>query len=1273
MIKNQLYPYIEQYINSYLYGFTKEQLDVGIMKGEIKFESLNLRPDGVNEVLDKTNNPFWLKAGLISKINLKCSLMNFIGEKPIEANIDGINIILTPSYKWIIQNIDNFLFEDLKEMKMEYSASDNNSINIFGKKINVLDNTVFRKEKLEEFFKDKSKISELLNNIFIDCFEFFYSKNYSLILKLKNIHIRFEDDQLINYTGNIAFGIKVDLFDFTLSSEGTNKKNNFKITNLDLYWENNANILIPNNILYDSIKNGCLNDNYYTNLKQIKFQDFTYKKNDTKFIINNLNCFCNFGTKAITQGKIDIFGKKDNNYKLYIQFASNEIKINFFPNLFSIKNNFQKFMKDFTIISQAQEFKPMKKPYNIKNQNFVEIMTQINKNKNSKLATKFTYKKKMIVRDWLFYFYWCYKCKMSIYNFGSNPLRAEFSRFFNIYHKNELDKINDLDQNKNQDNANKKEQDTWCREKPNPDKINLSLNIDIKIKGINLNLFSPISSNKDINNDYISIKISNPDMKLILCQEKFEINFNIKNIILTPNKLKSGEKLLISNNTNNNTINKKTELSLNINTEPNSVNIKQRNRNNILNTYSNYLTANDIESNIGITGFMKKYNPNYSRQLKVIDKAMENINKSNNQQSHNSSFNQSNNQENISNNNYYTNRDSITRGNFSKNIMKTYEAIPSLQKLELNRQKNEFNISQAINHYNIAKSQSKLNNTEFNIKNNIPKPENKHISNTARTSQKNKIISTGKILPLNLLEINSNNLNNDTEKSNTPCLSIKYLKTNNNNNVDILKIFFGIIRINLFADYIIECSNILNEYNINKSIIKRDEKNILKLDKNVYILKKYILQKIEKMPNSSTNPLIKNYINYLKNELDKGKFLHQEESSELNYIFTYFSKGIEINFDFDNIECIYYNNKNNKFSGKALIPSPHFNFKINKSNICLKLYEFDLEFNDLNNANVLFKTMKNIFEDKLKFTKILIEPCLQKIKKNLEEKENKDKDEDLSTDELINDRNELENNLNRIINNNIKPSNDSKVKVKTNKILSENKIQNDINNNKIQNNDEIKQAKKKEENKEIKENKDIKEKDEIKKDKKMEENKETEDNKKIKELKDNLKGQPMIITQKEISNEIKEETKTNNIRDTLDSNNINNIIIPKENSLIPYEITEIEKKHKLSHKKIVNREKKNSNKNLPSKNEHSNKTNKTNNINSNKTKDTKENPKTKVIKKNLNNNMHLDKKGNDNISSIKVFVPSKKAVFHNIKKVPLKIDKKTNKNNNTDNNINNNI
>ena len=1119
MIKNQLYPYIEEYINSFLYGFTKEQLDVGIMKGEIKFESLNLRPDGVNEVLDKSNTPFWLKAGLISKINFGCSLMNFIGEKPIEANFEGVNIILCPSYKWILQNMDNFLFEDLKEMKMEYSASDNNSVNIFGKKINVLDNSIFRKEKLEEFFKDKTIISELLNKIIIDCFEFYYGKNYALILKLKNIHIRFEDDQLINYFGNIAFGIKVDSFELTLSSEGIMKKNNLKISKLDFYWENNANILIPSNILYDSIKNGCLNDSYYTNLNKIKFQNYSFQK-DTKYIINNLNCLCNFGTKAITKGKIDIFAKKENNYKLYIQFASNEIKINFFPDLLSIKNNFQKFTKDFTIISQAQEFKPMKKPYNNKNQNFIEIMNLINKNINGKLCKKFSYKRNMLVRDWLFYFYWCHKCKSSIYNFNLNPLRAEFSRFINIYYQNELDKINDLGENDNKKiNNNENKDNIWTRERPNPDKINLILNIDIKIKGINLNLYPSIYSAKDIKNEFILIKIINPDLKFILNQEKCEINCGIKNIVVSPNKLKAGEKIIVSNN-----IIKKQEI--NVNQESNN---KQRNNynNNILNNYSKFLTENNIESNTGITGFMKKYNPNYSQQLKVIDKAMEKINdsfkKASNHQSHNNSKteinNDTTNQENKENEkiklmkNYNTNRER-NHTNFSQNLIRTYEATPSLQKLELNRQKNEFNISQAVNHYNILKSQSRLN-TDSNIKN-IPKPDNLKGFNTSRitsTKQNNKIISTGKILPLNLLEIYTDNDDNNTNnnKNNiTPCFSFKYIKTNNNTNIDILKIFLGIIRINLFSDYISKFVKILNEYNINKSIIKLEKNNDLKLDKNVFLLKKYILKKVEQMPNvdKNKNEYIKNYINYLKNELEKGKLILQSESSELNYIFSYFSKGIEINFDYNNLECIYYSNKNNKFCGKALIPSPQFNFKINNSNINLKLYDFDFEFNDLENANILFKTISNIFEDKFKIAKIMIEPCLQKIKKEIEDKE---KNDELSTEEHVGDKFDFENELNRILNNKKKENNHNiKHKINANKIFSENIHNNNI--NKIS-------QKNKEKHTEIEEI----ENQIIKNLKKSKNELSTENHNDIKEIKE-LKEKNQIIEKKEIleENEIKE-------------------------------------------------------------------------------------------------------------------------------------------------------
>ena len=179
MIKNQLYPYIESYINEYLYGFSKEQLDVGIMKGLIKLENLNLRPDGVNERMDEKNLPFWLKAGLISKIDIGCSIMNFIGERPLDIIIEGLDIIITPSYKWIIKNIDSFIIENNRQMEIPYDPNENNSMDIFERKVNVVDNSVFKKESIVEIFKDGTKISQLINNLLYK-----YINKYKKILNI---------------------------------------------------------------------------------------------------------------------------------------------------------------------------------------------------------------------------------------------------------------------------------------------------------------------------------------------------------------------------------------------------------------------------------------------------------------------------------------------------------------------------------------------------------------------------------------------------------------------------------------------------------------------------------------------------------------------------------------------------------------------------------------------------------------------------------------------------------------------------------------------------------------------------------------------------------------------------------------------------------------------------------------------------------------------------------------------------------------------------------
>ena len=606
MIKNQLYPYIESYINEYLYGFSKEQLEVGVMKGQIKLENLNLRPDGVNEKMDEKNLPFWLKAGLISKIDIGCSIMNFIGEKPLDIIIEGLDIIVTPSYKWILKNIDSFIIENKIQMKSRYDPNDNNSMDIFTKKINVLDNSIFRKEYIEEIFKDKTRISKEINKYFKFCYKFYYTKNYSINLKIKNIHIRFEDDQLINYNCDIALGCKIDLLEIILSSEGVMKKDICKITKLNVYWENPAKILIPSDLLNSSIHEGKLDEEYYTNLKKIKFQQFTYNKN-TKFIIENFSCVVKFGTQVVNMGKIDLFKQASNEYKFFMQYVSNEINLNFYPDLMIINDNFNKFVSEFSVIEQVQDFKPMKKPYNAKSQNFIDFMEIISKNKNQKHYINFISKKKLLVRDWLYYFYWCQKCKSSLIGRKINPLRMEFSRFYNLcFGMNDLP--NNFSDIENKENDNKDDNKGGI-EDYNPDKINISYISDIKIKGFNINLHPTI---KTINLDYTTMKINEIFIKISLLKTYFDFILNCKSIQFGPSKLSTGEKVFISNNSRN-----KKEQQKNIQ-------LNNYNSNDYMEkTYSRIL--NNIEENTGLSGLLQKYNPNYKLKLKIIDEALEKV------------------------------------------------------------------------------------------------------------------------------------------------------------------------------------------------------------------------------------------------------------------------------------------------------------------------------------------------------------------------------------------------------------------------------------------------------------------------------------------------------------------------------------------------------------------------------------------------------------------------------------------------------------------------
>ena len=1133
MLKNQLYPYIESYLKDYLHGFTKEQLDIGIRDGQIKFENLNLRPDGVNQKMDEKNIPFWIKAGLISKITIGCSIMNFIGEKPLDVLIEGFDIILNPSYKWIIKNIDSFIIENKIMMKSVYDPNDNNSMDIFTKKINVLDNSIFKKEYIEEIFKDKTKISNELNKMIKFCTKFYYQKNFLINLTIKNIHIRFEDDQLINYLGDLALGMKIDSLELILSSEGIMKKDFLKINKLCLYWEDPAEILIPSSLLNISIKDGKLDESYYTNVQKIKFQKFKYSKNN-KFIVQNFSFSVKFGTKFIhNKSKIDFFNKENNNnYKFYTQFISNDLNFNFFPELMKINQNFSKFVSEFSVLEQVQDFKPMKKPYNIKSQTFLEFMEFINKNKNPKYNKNFTRKKKMLVRDWLFYFYWCQKCKLSLIGKKINPLRLEFSRFYNLcfnyqndFFNNNLNILDSKENNSNNINNNintniplvdipKNSENKVGIEDYNPDKINMSYISDINIKSININLH-PCHKNPNI--DYICIKINNIEIKLSLLKTKFDFLFCCNSISLAPSKLSEAEKVYISS------FRKKRE-SLNTN---NNINIQQNNNYLYEDNYSQII--NNIEENTGLTGLVNKYNPNYKLKLKIIDEALEKIgnnynnknkpkkknsigdlDSTNKNPSVNININNINNNDNISvyntnndngnnninlndskydinNYNIIINLNGTNKGkkhyfmkrntSFARTILSNYEGSPQLQKLELKRQKNNYSISQAILDYNTKKARLRdseyyttsnhnsssnifntsnystynantkiksIKNSKININNNniissnTKLPRGKPpLPGVVSPRQKNKtsrtqLISTGENIKINIFDIISNN--------NEKAFLFKMEKYNDEKNPDSFDVKLGNIRFNLYSNYISTCLNIFSDYKdiLKQPMIKsiKNLENSILIQKELLNMKKYIYKYISNLPEEKKPIQIKEYFKFLEKEIELGiKMGIDSDIYEINSLFNFFPKGIEVSFDYEVFELIYYNSKkNNKISGKALLPSPELYFKLDFDKFDIKIFDFEIELEDLDDMKHILLQIWKIIQDKINITKLFIEPCLTEIRSNLEQKQRdsakikskkKNKFDLIEKLKDIKNKNNSTNNINNIndINNNNKNKN----------------------------------------------------------------------------------------------------------------------------------------------------------------------------------------------------------------------------------------------------------
>ena len=483
----------------------------------------------------------------------------------------------------------------------------------------------------------------------------------------------------------------------------------------------------------------------------------------------------------------------------------------------------------------------------------------------------------MLVRDWLFYFYWCQKCKHSLIGKAINPLRLEFSRFYNLCFTFQNDLMNNNNLNVLENIENKKTQNTKVEipnipndpekkgiEDYNPDKINLSYISDINIKALNINLHP---CNKNPNLDFICIKINNIESRLSLSKSKFDLIFSCNSIIIAPNELSFGEKVYLSS------FRKKREQQ-NLNVNMPNININ----NNFFLYEDNYnQIINNIEENTGLTGLVNKYNPNYKLKLRIIDEALEKIGNNNNETKKKNSFGESeismtnyntnfnnkkesnmninlinnnindtvsvfnnneiNNSNNLNesrcdttNNNILINLNNTNKGikkhyfmkrntSFARQILSNCEGSPQLQKIELKRQKNNYSISQAIMDYNLKKGRIRISerNNPYNYNSTT------NIFNTSNYSTYNSNTKVKTNINNDTSSVNSNigNSNTKLQRVKPPIPSYSPKQKNKTSRTQIINTGEN-IKFNLFE--ILASNNNNNNSNKEKSLYFKMEK-----------------------------------------------------------------------------------------------------------------------------------------------------------------------------------------------------------------------------------------------------------------------------------------------------------------------------------------------------------------------------------------------------------------------------------------------------------------
>jgi hypothetical protein len=834
-------------------------------------------------------------------------------------------------------------------MREMYDPTDNNCSNIFQRKINFIDSSVYSKLKKPfiKLFQDNTFFSRMISAIYTKVVKFFYKKSYLIKLTVRNINIRFEDDTF-NYYGSVVFGLKINMFELNLSVDGVNKKDSFKVEGIDIFSEiNNPKILLPSKLLRDNldVNNKIKDEKFYDYIRKLNLK--TSMNSNSLLIVDNFNFCGNFGISIMDSKNIDFFSKAvEKNYNFYLQVATSELKVNLFPQLILFIQNFIDFAKSYFIIEQIQDFKPMRRPYE-KSNKIVQ---------NLKDVPKFKTKRLMVVRDWFYYMIWFSRVKKALYgNYFKNIIHEEFSKYFCVAFVNP----NTEQSMQGQILENKAEE-------INPENVNFNLSLEILIKGVNINLKQLSDDQTKLQDEGVNIKINGIENKIYLKnRQNADFSLNFKSLLLS-----SSKEVFIDKSFEDSFSKVSKQKSKHINNECQILSTlhidKQKNFNKSINLNVNQSNDLDDSNEISSEERRKEETP-VNNKLLLLSDILSNID------NNNSSIprKQVDNKSEIS---IFTSQTNTSCRSFLKVFLKNEHMIDD-KKIQMNKKMKNQEFSNKIFEFN----KDLMKSNPVKIDNKI---EVKRGSSTNGLTSTN--VSINEKVKLNIFELTGSGDD----------MSMKLLIKKDlvqSKSTEKLSLQLGNIRFNIvpsiansFLNTMIPFTNLLNKL-LNLSVIK--EKLNIRDTHQIQEMRKYAINNLKDIHSIETQL----YVDYLKENLlpfdcisnnfglDYTFFLLMNNNYELSINYQdFFILGVDHNPKQNNKELIINSNSATDYC-KIRFPDLDLNIKFSESFIQAKLFDIEFKYSNLEKWKNFFTTITSIVRAQISPQTALIFPLFKKI------------------------------------------------------------------------------------------------------------------------------------------------------------------------------------------------------------------------------------------------------------------------------------------------------